>query len=374
MIRITLTLFALYCVGILASCSQSPPTAPAPSQPIRPKNVILMIGDGMGVTQVSTAFYHGDTVPNFARFKVVGLSQTSSKSHKITDSAAGATAFSAGQRTYNGAIGVGADSAALPLITELLTESRQMATGIVATSTITHATPASFFAHVDFRWKEEEIASWMHRSPIDFAAGAGLEYFADRQDGLNFLDSLTAAGFTIDTNAITTPESGGKYAYLFTSPGERGNGMPKMSERRGDFLPKATQSAIHVLSQDPNGFFLMVEGSQIDWGGHANDGPYIRDETWDFDQVLGDVLDWAEKDGETLVVVTADHETGGFALVGAPKFGKADYDQIVPAFSTGGHSAALVPVFAYGPGAEDFGGIYNNTDIFHKIMALLKEE
>ena len=150
------------------------------------------------------------------------------------------------------------------------------------------------------------------------------------------------------------------------------DGMPKMQENRGDFLPNAAQLGIDFLNND-NGFFLMVEGSQIDWGGHANDSEYVIQELLDFDKVIGKALDFAEQDGNTLVVVVSDHETGGFTLSSRTiefetgiKY--SDYSKIDVTFSTGGHSAAMIPVFAYGPGAEEFKGIYENTEIFHKLM------
>jgi alkaline phosphatase len=150
--------------------------------------------------------------------------------------------------------------------------------------------------------------------------------------------------------------------------------MPKMQEGRGDFLPQATQMAIDHLSQDKDGFFLMVEGSQIDWGGHANDSDYIIEETKDFDQAVTVALDFAEKDGNTLVIVTADHETGGYSLSAAEVRKQRDYRHIKPTFSTGGHSASLIPVYAYGPGAANFQGIYQNNDLFKKMLRAARME
>jgi alkaline phosphatase len=152
--------------------------------------------------------------------------------------------------------------------------------------------------------------------------------------------------------------------------------MPPKPFGRGDFLPDATRLAIDHLSQNPDGFFLMVEGSQIDWAGHENNTPYLVAEMLDFDKTIAAALDFAEKEGNTLVVVTADHETGGVTL--APKVnqerGYADYKDIAPVFATTQHSATLIPVFAYGPGSEQFRGIYQNTDIFHKMKALVSGE
>ena len=148
-----------------------------------------------------------------------------------------------------------------------------------------------------------------------------------------------------------------------------------MTEGRGDFLPDATSLAIEQLSQGQKSFFLMVEGSQIDWGGHANNVEYVVTETLDFEKAVAAALDFAKKDGNTLVVVTADHETGGFTLSASKneETGSSDYSEIGPTFATTFHSATLIPVFAYGPGAENFKGMYENTEIFHKMKALTTE-
>jgi alkaline phosphatase len=327
-----------------------------------PSNIILLIGDGMGLTQISSAFYFKETLPHYARFQNIGLMRTSSTA-RITDSAAGATAFSAGEKTYNGAIGVDADTISLPTIFEILSEE-QWKTGAVSTSSITHATPASFYAHVKSRTMQEEIAAQLTTSQVDFIAGGGYGYFADstRLDGKDYLDTLKTKGFTVNLQQLDSlVDPNRKYAYLFGR-----NELPTILGGRGEFLPKATGLAIQHLSGDDQHFFLMVEGSMIDWGGHANDADYLISEMIDFDDAIGVALDFAEQDGNTLVVVTADHETGGFTLASGE-----NYDQITGTFSTGGHSTTLIPVAAYGPGSELFRGIYENTQIFHKMMEAL---
>lgn len=327
------------------------------------RNVILLIGDGMGLTQVSTAYHFSEDPSNFSRFPVIGLHNPQPTSHKITDSAAGATAFSTGYKSFNSAIGVDADSTARETVLEIAAR-RGKRTGVIATSTITHATPASFYAHVENRNYHEEIARQFAAAPIDFAAGGGFQYFARREDGLNLLDTLASRGMSWDTTTLDRRlVNEQRYAFLLGP-----DSLHSMRGGRGDFLPRATEMAISHLSSDPDGFFLMVEGSQIDWGGHANNAEYIITEVADFDRTIGAVLDFAEKDGNTLVVVTADHETGGFALSSLQVYGKRDYGYLNPTFSTGGHTAALIPVFAYGPGAEEFMGIYENSEIFGKIM------
>ena len=151
----------------------------------KPKNIILLIGDGMGLGEVSTAIYYKDGNPNFDRFHTIGLSKTSSASDLITDSAAGATVFSTGVKTYNGAIGVDKDTIAVPTIAEQLSK-RGLATGIIATSSIQHATPASFYAHVKSRRMYEEITEFAPNSGINFFAGGGLKFFKNRKE--TFLD------------------------------------------------------------------------------------------------------------------------------------------------------------------------------------------
>lgn len=338
-------------------------------------NIVLLIGDGMGLSQVSSAYYFSEKEPNFSRFPFTGLSRTSSSSHKITDSAAGATALSTGKKTYNSAIGVDADTNAVETILEYM-EKRGWNTGLVATSSITHATPASFYAHVDSRHKPEEIAKQLVYSGIDFFAGGGLEYFTDREDKVDLVKEMEKRGYKIFTDEMKEPEWSELYypcGYLLSK-----DGMPKMQEGRGDFLTKATESAIESLSIFGKPFFLMVEGSQIDWGGHANDGEYIVQEVLDFDAAIGKVLDFARLHGNTLVIVTADHETGGFTLRGKEKEvpfqgRQRDYDDIDFGFSSGGHSATMVPVFAYGPGANLFSGVYQNTEIYFKMMEVINK-
>ncbi|MEQ9404913.1 MAG: alkaline phosphatase [Cyclobacteriaceae bacterium] len=336
-------------------------------EPVRPKNIILLIGDGMGLSQISSSYFQKETEPNFSRFNQIGLIKTSSSSHKITDSAAGATAFASGRKTYNGAIGMDADTTSIKTILEL-TKNRDLAAGVISTSSITHATPACFYAHVPSRSMNEEIARQLAGSSVDFFAGAGLKYFKDREDGADYYDSLISKNFVVDTLELVNPAemcSDCRYAYLDTA-----SAMPRMLDGRGDFLPNATSLGLEFLSKDEDGFFLMIEGSQIDWGGHSNDADYIYTEVLDFDKVIGLALDFAEKDGNTLVIVTADHETGGFTLASTPSEDGnwSDYDKITGSFSTGGHSSTLIPVFAYGPGSEFFNGIYENTEIYHKMV------
>lgn len=337
----------------------------------KPENVILLIGDGTGLSQISSAYYFKQTEPNFSRFDHIGLIKTSSSREDITDSAAGATAFASGVKSYNGAVGVADDSTEVQTLVEIAS-SKNIKTGVIATSSIQHATPTSFYAHVINRGLYEDIAVDLADSDVDFFAGGGLKFFNKRKDGKNLLPQLEANGFKLDTISLAPFEEIAQYSKIGYLLAE--DYMPPVAEGRGDFLPKATELGIQFLSREQGSdFFMMVEGSQIDWGGHANDADYLITELNDFDDAIGKALDFAEQDGNTLVIVTADHETGGFTLSSTTKQSKtgreySDYKEITGTFSTDGHSATLIPVFAYGPGAEKFSGIYENTEIFHKIM------
>jgi alkaline phosphatase len=317
----------------------------------------------MGLSQVSASQFYSKNSSNFDRFTTIGLTKTSALGYLITDSAASATSFASGIKTYNGAIGVDADTLAVKTIIESLSE-KGIATGLIATSTIQHATPASFYAHVKSRSMYEAITPFLVTSEVDFFAGGGRKYFMNRKDGKDLLLALSLQGYEVHTTLLPETLSEKKQAILLSE-----NAMPKMTEGRGDFLPEVTKLALDYLSDDEEGFFLMVEGSQIDWGGHAQDADYLIAEMLDFDKTIGVALDFARKHGETLVIVTGDHETGGFTLT----IENGDYKKIKPVFASGDHSATLIPVFAEGPGSFLFGGIYENTGIYFKMMQLLSD-
>lgn len=322
-------------------------------------SIILLVGDGMGLSQLSTAFYYGDMDPNFARFKEIGLIKTSSSKHKITDSAAAATAFACGEKTYNGAVGLDSDSTIIPNLVEILSTVGYN-TGLISTSSITHATPAGFYAHVTSRSLQFEIAENLVTSEVDFFAGGGTSWFKDRKDGKDLITELENNGFTINADIENVEmEAKNKYGFLLAE-----NGMPKVTEDRGSFLPDYTKLALDYFTKSEDSFFLMIEGSQIDWAGHDKNPDYLIAEVIDFDKAVGVALDYAEQHGNTLVIVLADHETGGFAL----GIKDGDYAIIKPEFATSGHSTTLIPVMAFGPGCEDFKGIYENNRIFHKIL------
>ncbi len=325
----------------------------------KPKNIILMIGDGMGAAQIYAGLTANKGKLNLERCTHSGFHKNQSADNYITDSAAGATAFACGQKTYNGAIGVDVNHQPIASILEIA-ERNGLATGMVVTCSSTHATPASFIAHQASRSLDEDIALDFMKTDIDVFIGGGRKFFEKRKDGKNLIDSLKAKHYQV-AHSIAEVQSikTGKLAAFLAEEQQA-----KFSEGRGDELVKSTEVALHLLQQNKKGMFLMIEGSQIDWGGHANDTQYIMNEMVDFDNTIGKVLDFAEKDGNTLVIITADHETGGFSLVG----GDMKAGTVEGKFTTTHHTGVMIPVFAFGQGAEQFSGIYENTAIFDKMM------
>ncbi len=328
----------------------------------RPKNVILMIGDGMGVSHI----YAGMTANNgqlyIKTLENIGFCTTFSKSDYVTDSAASGTAIATGKKTNNGAIGVDENNIPIRNIREMA-EDKGMATGVVSTSAITHATPASFVAHQPQRKMYEEIAEDFLKTNIDVFIGGGYKHFSKRKDNRNLIPILKDKGYKVIRNAdslqyVKTGKLAGLTAWEHNSKADKRNNM----------LMKSSKAAIEILKKDKDGFFLMIEGSMIDWGSHIKSMPYTVNEVLDFDKVLGEVLRFAAKDQNTLVIVTADHETGGLACID----GDFESGMVKGKFATNQHTGQMVPVFAFGPGAELFKGFMDNTDIPKKIAFLLK--
>jgi len=327
----------------------------------KPKNIVLLIGDGMGVSHVFAGITANGGSLFLDNFKHIGFSKTSSANNYITDSAAGGTALAAGVKTYNGAIGVDVNKNPVKSILQEAIENG-LAGGLVSTSAITHATPASFIAHQAARSSYEAIAADFLNTDIDVFIGGGYKHFTDREDGRNLAKELQEKGYKVLQNLDEISEvQSGKLAGL-TASEHHGR-----IEERSDMLPVATKTALNILSKNKKGFFIMVEGSQIDWAGHANNTTYTVEDMLDFDKTIGEVLEFAAADGQTLVIVTADHETGGMAVSG----GNFKTGTVKGAFTSTNHTAVMVPIFAWGPGAQEFMGIMENTDVHSKMRKLL---
>ncbi|MCP3850438.1 MAG: alkaline phosphatase [Gammaproteobacteria bacterium] len=336
-----------------------------------PKNIILFIGDGMGIAHLTAGKIIKGSL-NLEEFKHIGLLMTHSQDALVTDSAASATAMATGYKTRNGFISLSSEGTALKTVVEYAKE-QDKATGIVVTSSITHATPAAFATHVNDRDKETIIAEQLAQSGVDVLLGGGWSFFvpntvagSQRPDHRDLLADMRQSTHVVMTKKeFKTLSDVDSLVGLFAR-----EGLPKVEQRQPS-LSDMTQKAIEILSKNKKGFFLMVEGSQIDWAGHKNNESYLISEMVDFDNTIGVALAFAKENTDTLVVVTSDHETGGFAIhdgsVQQRVMTKTD-------FTRTSHTAEMVPVFSYGPGALEFSGIADNTKIGKILIGYLRHE
>jgi len=330
-----------------------------------PKNIVLMIGDGMGHAQL-TATKVVKAKLNMERMPVGGMVTTFAKDDFVTDSAAAATALATGEKTNNGMLSQAPGGKPLKTLFEYAKEAGKFR-GIVVTCSLTHATPAAFASHVKGREMNDEIAEHMAGAGLEVMFGGGLAYFmprgmpgSSRQDNKNLIDVLAKRGEVVVQERQFAGLSEDKPATALIALKH-----PAPSKDRSLSLGAMVAKALPILATNGKGFVLMVEGSQIDWEAHKNDAAGIIRETIEFDDAVGVVLDFAQKDGRTLVVVTADHETGGMTLLGGSIKDKAVSKA---EFSTHDHSAVMVPLFAFGPGSVEMGGLKDNTDIGKKLI------
>ncbi|MFD1361938.1 alkaline phosphatase [Lentibacillus salinarum] len=399
------------------------------------ENVIYMIPDG----------FNADYATNYRMYKdeeavwdehMKGMFTTYSADSSITDSAAAGTAMATGEKTDNGVIGLNPEGNELETILEASADEG-MASGLVATSTITHATPASFASHVEDRNNETAIAPQLLAGEVDVLLGGGKNNFLPESEGGNQeTDNLIAQAEEQGYELVETQdalldseidiEDGEKLLGLFADDAL----APEMHRDNTEepSLAEMTESAIGNLEQDDDGFFLMVEGSQIDWAGHANDAAWAMQDTEAFEAAVEEAIEFAEDDGETLVVVGGDHETGGMTVgagenadmnvnpsvlkdvtatgdhmaselnddrsnvnevietytnfelseAEAQTIQQADDaalaintiigDQALIGWTSTNHTGVDIPVYAYGPQADKFTGYLDNTDL-PKIMA-----
>lgn len=327
------------------------------------RNVVLMIGDGMSLAHIATLRTANKGRLNLANAQATGLVITTALDSLITDSAAAATAMSTGHKARYHSLAVDTLDRPYPTIVDYA-HSAGLGTGVVSTCRLWDATPAGFLAHSPEREAPLEIVGQFPESNCDLIMGGGAMAFTGRPDGRDLFREMKEAGYSV-TRSLDDFERDAQPARALCVYAEKDVPLPL---ERGDMLSRASRLALeHLSTHSPEGFFLMIEGSQLDDYGHTNDLDLLMQETADFDRAIGEVMKWAEADGETLVIVTADHETGGLTLVG----GSEEEGCAVGHFSTGGHSGTLVPIYLYGPASDYFTGIYHNTEIYHKMMRLL---
>lgn len=326
----------------------------------QPTNIILVIGDGTGLSQITAGMYANGNKTHLESFPIVGLAKTHSLNALVTDSAASGTAMACGIKTFNGTIGIDGRNKQYPSILEVAAE-KDFTTGLIATSSIVHATPASFYAKVVSRSQYQDIALQLKESDLDYFIGGGKKHFMQRKDKRNLVKEMT--DWTIVNRLKNFDEATTDKIGLFTNNDEP---LPIL-EGRKPALADGVRSMLKKIEEKEAPFFMMVEGSQIDWGGHANDLGYIVSEFIDLDAAIGVLVEYVKNNPNTLLVVTADHETGGLGI----SSGNRRTFQPKGGFVTGGHTASMVPVFAMGINEESFSGIYDNTAIFDKMLAVL---
>lgn len=383
---------AIFAMVILASCTFEYQESP--------KNVIYLIGDGMGFGAVSSLLLSMEEETGFEQAPVIGLSETCSANNYVTDSPAGGTALATGTRTCNGFLGVDPDSVQLE---SLLKKAQKMGkkTGIVVNTTLTEATPGAFYAGVTSRKESYKIAEQFTESGVDVAIGAGLSAFINRPDSVDMTAVLIKKGYNVylDWKSVLETQSEKFVGILDMGDVHRRNKKSTTTasaaegqevclaarlaatEENADttrfsepteYLHKACTKALSILEKGASkGFFLMVESAIIDGYGHNNDSEGMIEEMKEFDQTLKTLIAYIDEHPNTLLVVTADHETGGTGVayksheVNQPKGLHLN-------FSTKGHTGTVVPIFAYGAGAESFRGIFQNKELPAIIERLIE--
>jgi Alkaline phosphatase len=328
------------------------------------RNVIIMIGDGMGLEQVSCAWVVNHGKLNLDRFPTVGLSRTYCTNELITDSGAGGTALAIGQKTGYSHVGTAADSTGVPSV---LVKAQELGkkTGVVVTCHFADATPCDFCCHNEYRYNQDDLIADYVTCGVDYLAGGGLDWFTvNRKDGRDITKEMAAAGYTV---ALT--EDALMKAELPVIGILAPDNLPVAMER-GDLYRHSVARGLDILSRESGdkGFVMMLEGSCIDDWLHGNDIGKAMEELLDFDRTIGDVLQWAAADGHTLVVVTADHNTGALTL----QDGNLEEGRIGVAFGSESHNGIAVPFYAWGPGSDAFTGIRENDEWGRLIASFVK--
>ena len=335
-----------------------------PSRDNEVRNIIFMIGDGMGLEQVSCAWVLNHGKLNLDNFTSIGLSRTYCTNELITDSGAGGTALATGQKTAESHVGTAADSTDLASV---LVKAQQLGkkTGVVVTCYLADATPCDFCCHNEYRYNQDDLIADYVECGVDYISGGGLDYFTvNRKDGRDITKEMAAAGYTV---ALTEDEllAADLPVIGLLAP----DNLPVAMER-GDLYRHTVARGLDILSRESGdkGFVMMLEGSCIDDWLHGNDIGKAMEELLDFDRTIGDVLEWAAADGHTLVVVTADHNTGALTL----QDGNLEEGTIGVAFGSDGHNGIAVPVYAWGPGSNAFSGIRENAEWGQIVASFVK--
>lgn len=326
------------------------------------KNIIYLIGDGMGLASVSMMQLenHYETTI-FDRAENIALQKTYSLDNRVTDSAASGTALATGTKTNNTMLGMTPDGTALESLMDVASHEGK-ATGLVVTTYIQHATPAAFYAHARSRHEYTSIAEQLLKSDIDIAIGGGMAFFDECYgDHKEAIKAIADSGFVLHAD-LDTEDDAERQLYILAD---------KEIEAREGYLAKATAKALAHLEGDDDGFVLMVEGSLIDGMGHGNDAKGQQGEMHDFMEAIEVAVEYAEEHPGTLVVVTADHETGGLSIVSNNADFNLSEQGVEYRWTTDGHSGVMVPIYLYGTGAERINGIMENSTLGEKLKNII---
>lgn len=407
--KLTMTVCALAAAGLMAAPALADHHQARHRHNQKPTNIIFMVPDGMGLSNTTAAriFKNG---PNgerlaFEKLPQIGYQSTHSANSTVTDSAAAASAWASGDKFINGEIschGDSSDGSCADMVPTVLELAEQMgkATGLVATSQISHATPAAFGAHTVSRNCGAEIArQYIDESDVDVILGGGVyktasycdvyaESFNAPDKRQYIVDKAAAKGYALvtDKDEMTAAVAAGKQKVLGLFE-QNGTGQGKTPEYfRVDLaasypageptLAEMTASALDILEEDQDGFFLMVEGSQIDWEDHANNVEGLVAETIAFDAAVEEVQKWIAADEErkenTLLIVVADHDTAGFAVNGPYGSLSEAGDIVEPGWTSGNHTAVDTIIYSQGPQSKKLGKALDNTDLYDVMVKALR--
>ncbi|MBO7263241.1 MAG: alkaline phosphatase [Alistipes sp.] len=331
------------------------------------KNIIYLIGDGMGLSSVSMMHIEGGYASTiFDEAENVALQKTYSADNRVTDSAASGTALATGYKTNNTFVGCTPDGVAVESLMDVA-KAQGKATGVVVTTYLQHATPASFYAHTESRHNYGIITEQLVGSSLDVAIGGGMGPFKEVYKE-QIADVIDSYGFNlVEEFAELEKQSGESRTLALLADWEVG-------ANTGDYLADATREALRLLERrgEDNGFVLMVEGSLIDGMGHANNAQAQQLEMQGFMGAIEVAVEYAKAHEGTLVVVTADHETGGLSIVSADANFNLSEQGVEYRWSTNGHSGVMIPIYLYGTANECINGIVENTDIAKTLKGLIK--
>ena len=331
------------------------------------KNIIYLIGDGMGLSSVSMMMVeNGYQTTIFDKADNIALQKTYSADNRVTDSAASGTALATGHKTNNTYLGCTPDGKAVESLFDVA-KTKGKATGVVVTTYLQHATPAAFYAHTESRHNYELITEQLLHSSLDVAIGGGMGFF-NKVYGDNVEKTIKKQGFTlIEEFSEVARHNGGSRLLALLAEWEVGSNS-------GDYLANATGEALRILEQrgGDEGFVLMVEGSLIDGMGHANDAKAQQAEMESFMRAIEVAVEYASNHEDTLVVVTSDHETGGLSIVSADANFNLSEQGVEYRWTTKGHSGVMIPIYLYGAKSEAINGIVENTDIASTLMELIR--